>query len=123
LKILAGKFKKNLNSQSKEPTVLYQEATREYPQLKQELDAAKQVRDMLKPLLLDWIRSLENPNAADKEYVLDTYRSSCNVVGITCNENQRELENAGHFHFDVVIIDEVSKATPPELILMIMKLS
>lgn len=57
----------------------------------------------------------------DKEYFLDTYIDSCNVIGITCTENKRTLEDKNHTWFDVAIIDEVSKATPPELLLSMIR--
>jgi superfamily I DNA and/or RNA helicase len=39
---------------------------------------------------------------------------------VSCNEHRRTLEEAGHTYFDVAIVDEVSKATPPELLLPMM---
>lgn len=56
----------------------------------------------------------------DKEYYEDIYISSCNVVGITCTANMRDLDEKFP-DFDVVIIDEVSKATPPELLPPLMR--
>lgn len=54
----------------------------------------------------------------DKANFIDTYIRNCNVVGISCTENKRTLENNDLNNFDVAIIDEVSKATPPELLLV-----
>ena len=56
----------------------------------------------------------------DKEYYESVYISSCNVVGITCTANMKDLD-ARFPDFDVVIIDEVSKATPPELLPPLMR--
>lgn len=57
----------------------------------------------------------------DNEYFLDSYINSCNVVGISCTNNMKDLLDKGFDNFDVVIIDEVSKATPPELLIPLMK--
>ena len=52
----------------------------------------------------------------DNQHYIDTYIEQCNVVAITCNENPRLLTQKNKSWFDVAIIDEVSKATPPELL-------
>lgn len=57
----------------------------------------------------------------DQEYYQQIYVNSCNVVGISCTDNMRDLSDNGYDDFDVVIIDEVSKATPPELLIPLMK--
>lgn len=57
----------------------------------------------------------------DQEYYQQTYINACNVVGISCTDNMRNLSDHGYDDFDVVIIDEVSKATPPELLIPLMK--
>ena len=57
----------------------------------------------------------------DKEYYQQIYINACNVVGISCTDNMRNLSDNGYTDFDVVIIDEVSKATPPELLIPLMK--
>lgn len=57
----------------------------------------------------------------DREYYQKTYINSCNVVGISCTDNMKNLSDIGYDDFDVVIIDEVSKATPPELLIPLMK--
>ena len=57
----------------------------------------------------------------DQRYYQKTYVNACNVVGISCTDNMRNLTDNGYDDFDVVIIDEVSKATPPELLIPLMK--
>ena len=57
----------------------------------------------------------------ENEYFKDTYINSCNVVGMSCTENIKTLEDKGFHAFDVVIIDEVSKATPPELLMPMLR--
>lgn len=57
----------------------------------------------------------------DNDNYLNTYINSCNVVGMSCTADPRILTEKDIQNFDVVIIDEVSKATPPELLLPLMK--
>ena len=57
----------------------------------------------------------------DQEHYQQIYINACNVVGISCTDNMRNLSEKGYNDFDVVIIDEVSKATPPELLIPLMK--
>ncbi|GGE59083.1 hypothetical protein GCM10007421_37090 [Halopseudomonas oceani] len=75
------------------------------------------------PLLDDWMRDLSRNNAAseDWQHLSADFLASCNVVAITCNENERTLDDAGQTSFDVAIIDEVSKATPLELLMPLMR--
>jgi superfamily I DNA and/or RNA helicase len=68
----------------------------------------------------EWIRLLEHPTEADRQRLAPLYSKQCNVVGATCSccGNWREFLSRPEFaRFDIVIIDEVSKATPPELLL------
>ncbi|MBO2552371.1 AAA domain-containing protein [Shewanella algae] len=75
------------------------------------------------PLLENWVRDLTRSNAAEEDWQHQgaDFLASCNVVAITCNENERTLDDAGQTSFDVAIIDEVSKATPLELLMPLMR--
>jgi len=76
------------------------------------------VRTEWAPILQEWIAGLQKPSSGVASgYLGDTFRTNCNVVAVTCNESRRTLNDAGHHSFDVAIIDEVSKATPPELLM------
>jgi hypothetical protein len=76
------------------------------------------VRTEWAPILQEWIASLQKSSSGlASGYLSDTFRKNCNVVAVTCNESRRTLSEAGHHSFDVAIIDEVSKATPPELLM------
>ena len=81
------------------------------------LDETKAERLLLEPLYRGWIERLEKPTDSDLERVLPEYVRSCSIVGMTCTSDNRILEQNGFGHFDVVLIDEVSKATPPELLM------
>ncbi|PVX38190.1 AAA domain-containing protein [Janthinobacterium sp. 78] len=76
------------------------------------------VRTEWAPILHEWISSLQkSASGVASGYLGDTFKQNCNVVAVTCNESRRTLNDAGHHSFDVAIIDEVSKATPPELLM------
>jgi len=89
----------------------------------QQLQKQKEIRD-------DWEKTMrafkerlidEDAFKYDQEYYQKIYINACNVVGISCTDNMRNLTDNGYDDFDVVIIDEVSKATPPELLIPLMK--
>ena len=50
--------------------------------------------------------AMSNMRSENANYLEDFVRS-CNVVGVSCTENSRTLDNKGFKEFDVVIIDEV----------------
>ncbi|MFC3086746.1 AAA domain-containing protein [Tabrizicola soli] len=64
--------------------------------------------------VIDLRRQAENPPASDR--MGERYVRSANVIGVTCNSDFKILSDSGFPRFDVVIIDEVSKATPLELL-------
>lgn len=70
-----------------------------------------------------WRAILQEKDQAnqDWEQLQDIYPANCNLVAISCNEREQTLTEAGLDGFDVVIIDEVSKATPLELLLPLMR--
>lgn len=57
---------------------------------------------------------------ADKNFYA-AFKKSSNVVGVSCTINPRKFAEDGFIEFDVVIIDEVSKATPVELLIPLMR--
>ncbi len=74
-------------------------------------------------LLTDWIDDLQKLSGPEREQLRDVYIKNANVIGITCGQARQYSERAFGVlsTFDVVIIDEVSKATPPELLLPALK--
>lgn len=66
---------------------------------------------------VEYIDELAGDFALENEVYLKSYINACNVVGVSCTENSLTLSQKGFSAFDVVIIDEVSKATPPEILL------
>lgn len=70
------------------------------------------------PILNEWLAALQKPTSGvGTGYLQNVFRKHSNVVAVTCNESRRTLHDSGHHSFDVAIIDEVSKATPPELLM------
>ncbi|MEK4229515.1 AAA domain-containing protein [Solibacillus sp. FSL H8-0538] len=72
-------------------------------------------------LQLEWQGLLQNANDHDLNEIRKLYVKHANVIGTTCvaSANKEFMDN--YPTFDVVIIDEVSKATPPELLLPMLK--
>jgi hypothetical protein len=66
-----------------------------------------------------WIRLLKQPTEADNKRLTPLYMERCNIVGVTCSwsGNPKLLSRDEISKFDTVIIDEVSKAVPPELLM------
>ncbi|BDI16263.1 hypothetical protein ANSO36C_20650 [Nostoc cf. commune SO-36] len=69
----------------------------------------------------DWIGKLRQPNERDSDDLRRIYLDNANVVGITCVQAANRGFSEEFKSFDVVIIDEVSKCTPPELLIPALK--
>jgi len=68
-----------------------------------------------------WTDRLRSDGAADNgEEMRKLYKRHANVIGATCNRTGRkDFYQSTEFDpaFDLVVVDEVSKATPPELLM------
>ncbi len=69
----------------------------------------------------DWIAKVKNPTERDRNDLRRIYLDNSNVVGITCVQAAGRDFSEEFKSFDVVIIDEVSKCTPPELLIPALK--
>ncbi|WP_375513073.1 translation initiation factor IF-2 N-terminal domain-containing protein [uncultured Nostoc sp.] len=69
----------------------------------------------------DWIEKLRQPTEGDGDDLRRIYLDNANVVGITCVQAANRGFSEEFKSFDVVIIDEVSKCTPPELLIPALK--
>ncbi|MEA5504661.1 translation initiation factor IF-2 N-terminal domain-containing protein [Halotia wernerae UHCC 0503] len=69
----------------------------------------------------DWIAKVKNPTERDHNDLRRIYLDNSNVVGITCVQAAGRDFSEEFKSFDVVIIDEVSKCTPPELLIPALK--
>ncbi|OUL18509.1 DNA helicase [Nostoc sp. RF31YmG] len=69
----------------------------------------------------DWIEKVRNPSERDRNDLRQIYLDNANVVGITCVQAAGRDFSEEFKYFDVVIVDEVSKCTPPELLIPALK--
>lgn len=87
-----------------------------YPEVIQELHGRYEVMAAAEDFGRAWLQSLENLSEYDEDNLLGFYLDHVNLVGATCSFTGKE-EFTRFGDFDLVIVDEVSKATPPELLL------
>ncbi|EJS65851.1 hypothetical protein CN425_02385 [Bacillus cereus] len=69
----------------------------------------------------EWVNMLSSAKDYDLKAIKNLYIKYANVIGITCVQSASKSFMDEYPDFDVVIIDEVSKATPPELLLPMLK--
>ncbi len=69
----------------------------------------------------EWKTMLEQATDYDLDEIRKLYVKHSNVIGTTCVASANKQFMDTYPTFDVVIIDEVSKATPPELLLPMLK--
>lgn len=69
----------------------------------------------------EWMNMLDSAKDYDLKAIKNLYIKYANVIGITCVQSASKSFMEEYPNFDVVIIDEVSKATPPELLLPMLK--
>lgn len=69
----------------------------------------------------EWRSLLTEATDYDLDEIRKLYVQHANVIGTTCVASARREFIEDYPTFDVVIIDEVSKATPPELLLPMLK--
>ena len=69
----------------------------------------------------DWITELRERSPEDEAQLKRVYMQNANVIGITCVQAAQGNFVKEFPNFDVVLIDEVSKCTPPELLIPALK--
>jgi hypothetical protein len=72
-------------------------------------------------LVTEWVKRLKAADGRDSADLKQIYIDNANVIGITCVQAGAYQFSRAYRNFDCVIIDEVSKATPPELLLPMLK--
>jgi hypothetical protein len=72
-------------------------------------------------LVTDWIKRLRAAGPRDSADLKQIYIDNANVIGITCVQAGAYQFSREYRNFDCVVVDEVSKATPPELLLPMLK--
>jgi DNA polymerase III delta prime subunit len=94
---------------------------RQFNQWQWELERDETELNRSQNFVTDWIEKLRNPSEKDRNDLKQIYIDNANVIGITCVQ-AASFEFAKNFpSFDAVIIDEVSKCTPPELLIPALK--
>ncbi|MFJ7407968.1 MULTISPECIES: DEAD/DEAH box helicase [unclassified Lysinibacillus] len=87
----------------------------------EELHRKEQQLPLRKRLQEQWRDKLQNATEYDLDEIRKLYVRHANVIGTTCVASASKEFMENYPTFDVVIIDEVSKATPPELLLPMLK--
>jgi superfamily I DNA and/or RNA helicase len=111
--------------------IISSEPEKEHEEVLKKLASVSFTRESLKqekqriPLFQEvqgmWQSLLEEANDHDLNEIRKLYVKHANVIGTTCVASARKDFIENYPMFDVVIIDEVSKATPPELLLPMLK--
>lgn len=107
---LGGRNREDLHSQ-----ITYEK--KKIPELRMTVEKIEQDLE-LKEI---WNGLLQDAGAHDFEEIRRLYIRHANVIGTTCVQSATPEFMNLYPDFDVVIIDEVSKATPPELLLPMLK--
>ncbi|WP_254842768.1 ATP-binding protein [Bacillus sp. MRMR6] len=89
--------------------------------IRESLKQEKQKLPLFQTIQGKWLSLLEEANDFDLNEIRKLYVKHSNVIGTTCVASARKDFIESYPVFDVVIIDEVSKATPPELLLPMLK--
>ncbi|WP_034298463.1 MULTISPECIES: AAA domain-containing protein [Bacillaceae] len=88
---------------------------------RESLKQEKQKLPLFQSVQEKWLSLLEKASDHDLDEIRKLYVKHANVIGTTCVASARKDFIDNYPVFDVVIIDEVSKATPPELLLPMLK--
>lgn len=107
-----------------DPEAAYEETAKQLASLSFDVESLKQEQKnfpLLQSVQKQWIGLLESANEHDLDEIRKLYIKHANVIGTTCVASARKDFQDNYPVFDVVIVDEVSKATPPELLLPMLK--
>jgi superfamily I DNA and/or RNA helicase len=86
-----------------------------------DMNRQRELITLKKELSWDWKKKLESPSEGYANQLKSIYIQNANVIGITCVQSGSRSFTEEYPDFDMVIVDEVSKATPPELLLPLLK--
>lgn len=87
----------------------------------QQLTQAESYLNRYESTVQKWIDRLRQPSEEDINTIRKQYLDNVNIVGITCIKAAKRSFTEKFSQFDLVIIDEVSKSTPPELLIPAIK--
>ncbi|NLK09320.1 MAG: AAA family ATPase [Firmicutes bacterium] len=88
----------------------------QYPQTMDELHDIQKNMAPAEDFAKEWLDALKRRSYFEERQLSGFYLENSNVVGATCSLTARE-DFSDYGSFDYVVVDEVSKATPPELLL------
>jgi AAA domain len=88
---------------------------------KYELQDVRIYLDRHENIISDWITQITDASEQNRHELRKIYLDNANVVGITCSLSAKKDSSIDFQEFDVVIIDEVSRCTPPELLIPALK--
>lgn len=114
---LAGQVKSDIKQQLEDIETVLQQAVPQQIEVTKE----RQQLPVLQELQAQWEELLQEANDYDLDEIRKLYINHANVIGTTCVASASKKFMEEYPEFDVVIIDEVSKATPPELLLPMLK--
>lgn len=117
LKLLEEIIRENPEQQLEE----LEQSAKELKELHTKLQHEMKQLPIKQALQQQWCTLLENASEHDLDEIRKLYVRHANVIGTTCVASARKEFMDNYPTFDVVIIDEVSKATPPELLLPMLK--
>ncbi|WP_016951260.1 AAA domain-containing protein [Anabaena sp. PCC 7108] len=98
-----------------------QDIKKQFKAWQKQLKNEEQYLQRYQKFVQDWITKLRQPSERDSNDLRKIYLDNANVVGITCVQAANYNFSEEFQSFDVVIIDEVSKCTPPELLIPALK--
>lgn len=109
---------------SSDPEAEYEKTAKRIASLSFDKESLRQEQKnlpLMQTIQKKWLDLLEDTNDHDLDEIRKLYIKHANVIGTTCVASARKDFIDNYPVFDVVIIDEVSKATPPELLLPMLK--
>jgi Superfamily I DNA and RNA helicases and helicase subunits len=120
---ILGSLRKKYRIESTDENEIIQGIQSVLAEYRKRADEHRELRNTWESTMREFSRKLQNDDTLnnDKQYYDDIYIKSCNVVAISCTANMSVLNDEKYGSFDVAIIDEVSKATPPELLIPLMR--
>ncbi|MFF2755541.1 AAA domain-containing protein [Psychrobacillus sp. NPDC058041] len=110
-------LEQNLEEKHQKTSIELKVTSKKIESLKREIDLLPITHSLQK----EWFSLLKEANDHDLDEIRKLYVRHANVIGTTCVASARKEFMDNYPTFDVVIIDEVSKATPPELLLPMLK--
>ncbi len=125
---IPGKFKLEVDSTDLFSMEFLRNIKTKFEDWQQQLQNEEFYLNRYQQFVQDWIGKLREPTQGDacgglrlRNDLRRIYLDNANVVGITCVQAANYDFSQEFKYFDVVIIDEVSKCTPPELLIPALK--